>query len=277
MRVERIERPPAQPRTDHAAYLVAQIREAIQHADQADAVDVSQNRRRQGDAARPDDAADRGCGIKLPVRAHHDQCKEPQPSHQIDRRQDVAALDLVRHAAQHQRAENGDQTNQPDTQRTRGGVKAMVHQHRHAVRAQQVHAVATGEQPQRHLPERQRAQGIAHVGRGAAGGGLGGRLVVDDLMRQQVSVFGRGVAHDEERDRHGQQGEQHRKGQQCFLPAHGFDRECQRGRHQGDACHRSGRQEEQRHAAPASEPAADDGGQRHGAGDRQADRQRHAE
>lgn len=42
-------------------------------------------------------------------------------------------------------------------------------------------------------------------------------------------MFGRLVAHDEQRHRHGQEREQDRERQQGFLPAHGADGEGERG------------------------------------------------
>jgi hypothetical protein len=81
------------------------------------------------------------------------------------------------------------------------GVEAMVHQHRHAVRAQQVHAEAAGEQAEEDLPERARAHGVAHF-RLCGWRRAGGRAAA--ISSGQVGVFGRVVAHHEQRRRHGE-------------------------------------------------------------------------
>src|SRR3546814_9455945 len=78
---------------------------------------------------------------------------------------DVCSSDLddVGQAPKHQSAENGGKTDQTYAEGASHVIKTVIHKHGDAVRAQQIHAVATSEQTKGDLPERSREIGGAHV------------------------------------------------------------------------------------------------------------------
>src|SRR3546814_9171034 len=96
------------------------------------------------------------------MRAHHDQGKKSQAAYQVDGVQYVLARDDVGQAPKHQSAENGGKTDQTYAEGASHVIKTVVHKHGDAVRAQQIHAVATSEQTKGDLPERSRAYGIVN-------------------------------------------------------------------------------------------------------------------
>jgi hypothetical protein len=161
--------------------------------------------------------------VQLPVRAHHHQREEAEPAHEVDHGQDVAARQPVGHPAQHQRAGDGDEADQADAHRAGERVEAVVHQHRHAVRAQQVHAEAAGEQAEEDLPEGRRAHGVAQ--RRLCGWRPSLAALRGELLGQQVGVLGRVVAHHEQGRRQREGRERRGEADQRGAPADMLDRE----------------------------------------------------
>ena len=65
----------------------------------------------------------------------------------------ILARHAIRQSPQYQRTENGDEADNPDAEGTCHGVETMVHQHWHAVGAQQIHAETAGKQAESNLQE----------------------------------------------------------------------------------------------------------------------------
>src|SRR5699024_7004434 len=68
--------PAAKPGADHAGGLLQRVGDAVEHAEQAHAVNVGENGRGNGHGAGPDQAADGGDGVELPAADSQQQADE---------------------------------------------------------------------------------------------------------------------------------------------------------------------------------------------------------
>jgi hypothetical protein len=197
----------------------------VHQADQAHAIDVGQNGRRAGDAAGPDQAAD-GCrDIQLPMGADQRAAQRSRARAPGRWCRECSCGAAGRTAGPAPACRDGDQPDQADAHGARHRIEAVVHQHRHAVCAQQVHAETAGEQAKHDLPERRGRMAAPKAGFQARPGApplrarpvarAAGRCQLGARSRMTNSAAGTVTSGKRRRSRAGS------------LPAHAADGECE--------------------------------------------------